>query len=260
MSATIINRNLRWRKAGVGEGPHGDTRRRLFATVFGVKHCCAAYRAEPKLELRPVVADPHVLGGGTENLIGRGEAGQRRENAAGPALTCEAVANANAEGFARNFNAQLPAGTRSGSRTHSAPRRTLFAFWSTRIRAARPARPTGNHRPLSETRVAVHTPRCGRRTRSTSGAKSSPGVTPACARASRRLTIMVSPSMAASNRARPARSAFAPLVFSRKIFSHQAAFNVSSRASRVWPSVETRAEIVKLLPCRNPPIMQILFV
>jgi hypothetical protein len=194
MSATIINRNLRWRKTWVGEGPHGDTRRRLFATVFGVKHCCAAYRAEPKLELRPVVADPHVLAGGTGNLIGRGEAGQRRENAACPALTCEAVANANAEGFARNFNAQLPAGTRSGSRTHSAPRRTLFALWSTRIR---PARPTGNLAPLR---------------------------------------LLPQDFLAAGRlqRLKP--------------------------ASRIWPSVETRTEMVTLPPYRNPPIMQIPFV
>jgi hypothetical protein len=99
----------------------------LFVTFFGVEHGCPADRAESELEPGSLVADANVLGCGAENLIGSGEAGQRRENAACPTLTGEAVANANAEGFAINFNAQLAAGTRGCSRPHSAPRGMLFA-------------------------------------------------------------------------------------------------------------------------------------
>src|SRR5271166_23390 len=127
MSAAVIDRVSRWRKAWVGEGTHGDTRRRLFATLFGVEYRCPAHRAESELEPGSLVADPHVLGCGADNLIGSGEAGQRRENAAGPTLAGEAVANADAEGFAINFDAQLAAGTRGCSRTHSVPRGKLFA-------------------------------------------------------------------------------------------------------------------------------------
>jgi hypothetical protein len=44
-----------------------------------------------------------------------------------PTLTGEAVANTNAEWFAMNFNTQLAAGTTGCSRTHRAPRGTVFA-------------------------------------------------------------------------------------------------------------------------------------
>ena len=127
MSATVIDRSSRWRKAWISEGTYGDTHRRLFTAFFGMEHCCPAHRAESELEPGSLVADSHVLGCGAEDLIGTSESGQRREHTTGPTLTGEAVANANTEGFPINFDAQLAAGTRGGSRTHSAPHGRLLA-------------------------------------------------------------------------------------------------------------------------------------
>jgi hypothetical protein len=107
MSATLINRDLGLRKTRVSEGTHGDTRRRLFVTLFGVEHRCPAHRTESEPEPGAPVAGAHVVRCSAENLIRSGEAGQRRENTARPALTGEAVANANAERFTMNLDAQL---------------------------------------------------------------------------------------------------------------------------------------------------------
>lgn len=118
MSATVIDRILRWRKAWIGEGAHGDAHRRLFVTFFGVEHGCPADRAEPELELGSLVTNANVLSCGAKDLIGCGEAGQRCKDTARPTLTGEAVANADSEWFTLNFNTQLAAGTRGCSRTH----------------------------------------------------------------------------------------------------------------------------------------------
>jgi hypothetical protein len=69
-----------------------------------------------------LIADAHVLGCGTDDPVGSGEAGQCRENAACPTLTSETVANTDTERLAVNFNPQLAAGAGRGSRMHSAPR------------------------------------------------------------------------------------------------------------------------------------------
>jgi hypothetical protein len=95
------------RKIWVSEGTNGDTRRRLFVTLFSVEHRRPAHRTESKPESGALVADAHVFGGSAVNPIRSGEAGQRRENTAGPALTGEAVANANTERFPMNLDAQL---------------------------------------------------------------------------------------------------------------------------------------------------------
>ena len=130
MSATVIDRSLRWRKAWVGEGTHGDTHRGLLVAFFSVEHRCSADRTESEPEPGSLVPDAHIFRCGAENPIGRGESGQRREHTAGPTLTGETVADANPEGFAKNFNAQLAAGTSGCSRSHSVPRamcsRTMF--------------------------------------------------------------------------------------------------------------------------------------
>jgi hypothetical protein len=118
MSATVIDRILRWRKAWIGEGAHGDTHRRLFVTFFGVEHGCPADRAEPELELGSLVTNANVLGRGAKDLIRCGETGERCEDTARPALTGEAVADADSEWFTPNFDTQLAAGTRGCSRTH----------------------------------------------------------------------------------------------------------------------------------------------
>jgi hypothetical protein len=117
MSATVIDRILRWRKAWVGEGAHGDTHRRLFVIFLGVEHGCSADRAEPELEPGSLVTNANVLRCGAIDLVRYREAGQHRKDTARPTLTGEAVANANAEWFTLNFNAQLSTGTRGCSRT-----------------------------------------------------------------------------------------------------------------------------------------------
>ena len=120
MPATLIDRDLRLRKTWVGKGTHGDTHRRLLVTLFGVEHRCPAHRTESEPEPGALVADAHVFGGSAANLIRCREAGQRCENTAGPALTGEAVANADVERFTMNLDAQLAAATISGTRPHSA--------------------------------------------------------------------------------------------------------------------------------------------
>jgi hypothetical protein len=74
MSATVVDRILRWRKAWVGEGAHGDSHGRLFVTFFGVEHGCPADRAEPELELGSLVTDTNVLGCGAKDLMGEAKA------------------------------------------------------------------------------------------------------------------------------------------------------------------------------------------
>jgi hypothetical protein len=118
MSAAVIDRISRGRKARIGEGAHGDTHGRLLVTFFSVEHGRSADGAEPKPELGALIADTNMLGRGAKDPIGGGEAGQRCKDAAGPTLTGEAVANANPKRFAANFDAQLAAGTRGCSRTH----------------------------------------------------------------------------------------------------------------------------------------------
>jgi hypothetical protein len=127
MSATVIDRILRWRKAWVGEGAHGNTHRRLFVTFLGVEHGGAADRAEPEREPGSLVTNANVLRCGAEHLIGCGEGGQRGKDTARPTLTGEAVANADSEWFTPDLNTQLSAGTRGCSRTDLAPRGMLFA-------------------------------------------------------------------------------------------------------------------------------------
>ena len=66
----------------------------------------------------PVVTNANVLSCGAEDLIGRGEGGQRGKHTARPTLTGEAVAHADAERLALNFDTQLTAGTRGCPGTH----------------------------------------------------------------------------------------------------------------------------------------------
>ena len=118
MSTTAVDRILRWGKAWVGEGANGDIHMRLLLTFLGVEQICPADGAEPEGELGSSGANANIFSCSAKNLIGSGEAGQRCKHTAGPTLTSEAVANASAEHVTLNFNAQLSAGTRSGSRRH----------------------------------------------------------------------------------------------------------------------------------------------
>jgi len=56
-----------------------------------------------------VIPDTNVLGGGAEDFERRGEAGQGREDTAGPLLASEAMAEANSPWFAMDLDAQLSA-------------------------------------------------------------------------------------------------------------------------------------------------------
>jgi len=118
--AAVIDRIPGRRKARVGEGPYGDGHR-LFATLFGVEQVCPADRAESKPELGALVANAHILGCGAGNLMGSGEGGECGKHTARPALTGEAVANADPERFALNFNSQLSARARGRSSRHWEP-------------------------------------------------------------------------------------------------------------------------------------------
>jgi len=84
-------------------------------TVFRVENGCPADRAEPECERGPLVTDANVLGGGARDLVGRGKAGQRREDTARSTLAGEAVANADSQWLPLHFDAQLTTGTRGDS-------------------------------------------------------------------------------------------------------------------------------------------------
>jgi hypothetical protein len=87
-------------------------------TFLGVEDVSPADRTEPESEPGSLIADANVFGGLTEDFERRGEAGQCREDTAGPSLAGKAVANANSSGLAFDLNAQLPAGTSGGSGRH----------------------------------------------------------------------------------------------------------------------------------------------
>jgi hypothetical protein len=87
-------------------------------TFFGVEDVSPTDGAEPESELGSLIPDANVFGGLTENFERSGEAGQCREDTAGPSLAGKAVANANPSGLAFDLNAQLPAGTSGCSGRH----------------------------------------------------------------------------------------------------------------------------------------------
>jgi len=118
MPATVVDRILRRRKARVGEGSDSYANRRLFVTLFGVKHGCSADRTEPESEFGSLVTYANVLGGSANDLVGSGEAGERCKDAAGSTLTREAVTDSDAPWLTLDFDAQLAAGTRGCSSTH----------------------------------------------------------------------------------------------------------------------------------------------
>lgn len=104
MSAAVIDRSLRRRKARVGKGAHGDTYIRLLVTLFGMEHGCPTDRAEPECEPGSLVTDANVLRCGARDLVGRGKVGQSGKDTARSTLAGEAVANADSEWFSLHFN------------------------------------------------------------------------------------------------------------------------------------------------------------
>jgi hypothetical protein len=102
----VDGNSRRW-KVRISERTHGDAHR-LTVAVFGVEDGSPANRAEPEYEPGSLIPDANIFGGGTEDFERCREAGQRREDTAGPLLAGEAVANANASWLAFDLNAQLP--------------------------------------------------------------------------------------------------------------------------------------------------------
>src|SRR6185437_1563352 len=84
----------------------------------GVKDRRTAPRAKPKDERAFLIPDTSELGRGAEDLERRGEAGQRRKNAASSTLASEAMTNTHASWLAVHFNTQLSTRTVRCSRCH----------------------------------------------------------------------------------------------------------------------------------------------
>ena len=142
MPTTLVNRHLRCRKARVGKRSDCNAHGRVIA-LFRMEHGRPANRTEPEYELSALIADTNVLGGGTGDSKGCGEARQRRKYTAAPSLAGEAVAHADVARRTVDFNAQLPAGTRGRSGRHRAPREINVASLPTvvtRIALVRVAR------------------------------------------------------------------------------------------------------------------------
>ena len=123
--AAVVDGNLGWRKGRVRKCTHGDTHR-FRVTLLGMKDGRPTDWAEPEIEPGPLIAAANVVGCSTKDLERGREAGQGREDTAGPLLASEAVADANASWLAIDLNAQLPAGTRGCSGRHQVPRRIVL--------------------------------------------------------------------------------------------------------------------------------------
>src|SRR5690606_20100512 len=101
---------------------------------------------EAEAEARAALARADVLGGVPEDLVGRIEAGQRREHAAGAALAGETVADAH-PGRALDLDAELPAGAGGGAARHGVPLSGARSFYHARRRCAGRARYDASFRP-----------------------------------------------------------------------------------------------------------------
>ena len=120
MPAAVVDGNPWRRKARVGKRTDGDAHRPI-VTSFGVEDRGSANRTKPEHESRSSIADTNVLRRSAKNVERGGEARECCENAAGPLLAREAVADANTSRLAFDFYTQLSAGTGGGSGRHSAP-------------------------------------------------------------------------------------------------------------------------------------------
>jgi len=116
----IVDRVFRWRKAWIGKGTHGDGHG-IVSAFFCVEHVRSAYGAEPESEPRPLISGAYILRSRARDSVRRREGGQSSKDAAGSALTGEAVTNADAARFTAYFNAQLSASARGCSMRHGAP-------------------------------------------------------------------------------------------------------------------------------------------
>jgi hypothetical protein len=137
MPAAVVDRDLRRRKRGIGKRPHGDTHR-VVAALFGVEDGRPADRTEPEDESGALIADARVFSRSAEDLERSSEARQCGEDAAGPSLAGEAIADADASRLAFDLNAQLSAGAGSRSGGHAAPQWDVVVTSSDAARADPP--------------------------------------------------------------------------------------------------------------------------
>ena len=117
MPTAVVDGNSRRWKARVSECTYGDAHG-LIVTVFGVEDGSPTNWAKPEYGPCSLIPDADVFGGSTEDFERSREACQRCEDATGPLLAGEAVANANSTRFAFDLNAQLSARARGRSGRH----------------------------------------------------------------------------------------------------------------------------------------------
>lgn len=108
MPSAVVDGYLRRRKRWVREGTDRDAYR-ILPALFRMEEGSSADRTEAKGEARALVADARVLGGRAEDLVGRGETGQRGEHAAGSLLAREAMTESDTPRLAVHQDAQLAA-------------------------------------------------------------------------------------------------------------------------------------------------------
>src|SRR5580698_5352743 len=118
MPPPVVDGNARGREGGIGEGPDGDRDTHIFLAVLGMEEVRPADRAEAEGEPRALVAGANIFGRLAEDPIGRGEAGQGGEDAAGSPLAGQAMTDADAARLALNLDAQLAARTRGCALIH----------------------------------------------------------------------------------------------------------------------------------------------
>ena len=110
MPATVVDGTAGSRKTGICERanrtPNGPV-----LTFFGVEDVGPTDRTKPEPELCPLVSGADELSGRTEDLVGCSKSCESREHNAGSLLARKAMANAYAQRFTFNLDAQLPAKT-----------------------------------------------------------------------------------------------------------------------------------------------------
>src|SRR6185437_10557465 len=129
VSAAVVDGDLRRREGRVSERADRDPDRAVLEAFLGVEEIGPADRAEAEPEPRALIAGAHVLAGPAAHLVGRREACQRCEHAAGAPLALEAVADADAERLAADGDAELAAAATGGAdgRRHGGARLVLIS-------------------------------------------------------------------------------------------------------------------------------------
>ncbi len=106
MTPAIMGGILRRRKIRIGEAADRDAAG--LATFLRMEQVGPADRAEA--ELRPLIAGADMPAGLASHLLGMGEAGDSRKDAADPMQADRAMTDAYTTRFALNLNVQLSAG------------------------------------------------------------------------------------------------------------------------------------------------------